>query len=166
MIALYFIHTYPNLPHTICSILSYLWGKQAQILKSSIHSQQLNGNQKTENSSAATSAPIFNVHATQPLTITFTSYVFFTDPSWCNACVMCMIYFVSVLCTFFHLRRGDQDKLSVVWLAIVLNGLKIWTEFTFVKDNTLLWVRELCFQSCAGFHEWVSQFSQNWSDIS
>ena len=67
MIALHFIHTYPNLPHTICSILPYVWGKQTQILKSSIHLQALTYNQNTRNSSAATSAPIFNVHAPHPL---------------------------------------------------------------------------------------------------
>jgi hypothetical protein len=53
----------------------------------------------------------------------FTSYVFFSDPSWCNACILCMTYLLSVPCIFFHLRRGDQDRLSVVWLSLVLNGL-------------------------------------------
>jgi hypothetical protein len=92
MKVLHFTHTYPNLPHTICSILAYLRKKQTQILKSSIHSRPPTRNQHTENSSAATSAPIFNVHAPQPLTTMFTSYVFFKIPSWWNTCTQIIHY--------------------------------------------------------------------------
>lgn len=133
MIALHFIHTHPNFPHTICSILSYLWGKQAQILNSSIHSQPLNRNQNTENSSAATSAPIFLVHATQPLTTTFTSCVFVTDPSWWNA--WCIFY----PCSMYSFIFGVEIKVEYLWFDFQL----FWTAYKF-EHNSQLWTAILC----------------------